>query len=181
MLETSRRVFVFGIDESQTSSTDGRFEVIKWCQLVSSCWMEYPTRGSHILILKSWWWSETVSLRNRSPRPDYAIPYSLQIVIQFLDVAARAKATGHFRPVVWIPQTPDIISLSDAVCKYPKYPWFCILSLEFGVNIDIHKHKNSVVLCSNRNKSPKVMFGNSRLQIHGNMLIDFIWLYVQTK
>ena len=65
--------------------------------------------------------------------------------------------------------------------KYPKpqvyFPWwtqhenipnthFCLLLLEFGVNIDIHKHENSQVLCWNRNKSQKEMSGNSRFQIH---------------
>ena len=80
-----------------------------------------------------------------------------------------------------LPHSPDIFSLADAAWKHPKYPCFCTLPLEFGVNIDIHKHENSEVLCSNRNKSPKEMSGNSRFQIHGNVLIDFIWLNVQAK
>ena len=54
-----------------------------------------------------------------------------------------------------ITQTPDIFSLVDAAWKHPKYPCFCILPLEFEVDIDIHKHENSEVICSNRNKSPK--------------------------
>ena len=65
---------------------------------------------------------------------------------------------------VSFPQTQDIFSLADAARKHSKYPYFCILPLEFGVNINIHKHENSEVLCSNRNKSPKEMSGNSRLQ-----------------
>ena len=59
-------------------------------------------------------------------------------------------------------QTPDIFSLADAAWKHPKYPCFWILPLEFGVDINIHKHENSEVLCSNRNKSSKEMSGNSR-------------------
>ena len=66
-----------------------------------------------------------------------------------------------------ISQTPDIVSLVDAAWKHPKYPWFCRLLLEFAVNIDTHKHENSEVLYSNRNKSPKEMSGNFRLQIRG--------------
>ena len=61
-------------------------------------------------------------------------------------------------------QTQDIFSLADAAWKHPKYPCFCILPLEFEVNIDIHKHENSEVIYSNRNKFPKEMSGNLRLQ-----------------
>ena len=67
----------------------------------------------------------------------------------------------------WITQTQDLFSLADAAWKHPKYPIFCILPLEFEVNIDIHKHVNSEVIYSNRNKSPKEMSGNSRLQKYG--------------
>ena len=71
-------------------------------------------------------------------------------------------------------QTPDIFSLADTAWKRPEYPCFCILPLEFGVNIDIHKHENSEVLCSNRNKSLiKEMSGNSRLQIRGTHVNRF--------
>ena len=35
-------------------------------------------------------------------------------------------------------QIPDIFFLVDAAWKYPKYPCFCILPLEFFVNIDIN-------------------------------------------
>ena len=73
------------------------------------------------------------------------------------------------------------IALAGRAWKHPKYPWFCILPLEFGVNIDIQKHENSEVLCSNRNKSSKKMPRKPWLQIHENILIDFIWLNVQTK
>ena len=55
----------------------------------------------------------------------------------------------------------------DAACKHPKYSCFCILPLELEVNIGIHKHENSEVLYSNRNKSQKEMSWNSRLQKHG--------------
>ena len=72
-----------------------------------------------------------------------------------------------------IPPTPDIFSLADATWKHPKYPWFCILLLDIGVNIDIHKHENSEVLCSNCNKSPKEMSGNSILQIYGKHVNRF--------
>ena len=68
-------------------------------------------------------------------------------------------------------------SLVDAAWKHPKYPCFYILPLEFVVNIDIniHKHENSEVLCSNQNKSQKEMSGKSRLQKNmENMLLDFI-------
>ena len=45
------------------------------------------------------------------------------------------------------PVTPDILSLMDTAWTHHKYPCFCILPLEFGVNIDIQKHENSKVLC----------------------------------
>ena len=83
------------------------------------------------------------------------------------------------RPV--ITQTPDIFSLADAAWKQHKHPCFCILPLEFGVNTDIYKHENNEVLCSNPNKSPKEMAGNSRLQNMEHVLIDFILLNVQAK
>ena len=70
-------------------------------------------------------------------------------------------------------QTPDIFSLVDAAWKHPKYPCFCISPLEYGVDIDIHKHENREVLCSNRNKSSKEMPGNSRLQKHGKHVYRF--------
>ena len=80
---------------------------------------------------------------------------------------------GDSPTVALISQTPDIFSLVDAAWKHPKYPWFCTLPLEFVVNIDIHKHENSEVLCSNRNKSPKEMSGNSRLQMYGKHVNRF--------
>ena len=75
---------------------------------------------------------------------------------------------ARFLAIIWksnhsMPQTPDIFSLADAAWIHPKYPRFCILPPEFGVNIDIHKHENCEVLFPNRNKSPKEMSGNSRL------------------
>ena len=98
------------------------------------------------------------------------------------DNAKYYDSKGHFLYTsVSITHTQDIFSLADATRKHSKYPCFCILPLEFGVNIDMHKHENSEVIYSNRNKSPKGMSGNSRLQKHGNMLIDFIWLNVQAK
>ena len=79
-----------------------------------------------------------------------------------------ALSSWHWCSKVYITisQTPDIFSLVDAAWKRPKYPWFWILPLKFVVNIDIHKHENSEVLCSHHNKSQKEMSGNSRLQIH---------------
>ena len=72
-----------------------------------------------------------------------------------------------------ITQTQDIISLADAAWKHPKYPCICILPLEFEVNMDIHKHENSDVIYSNRNKFPKELSGNSRLQKHGKNINRF--------
>ena len=72
-----------------------------------------------------------------------------------------------------ITQTQDIFSLVDASWKHPEYPCFCILPPEFEVNIDIHKHENSVVIYLNRNKSPKEMAENSRLQKHGKHVNRF--------
>ena len=70
----------------------------------------------------------------------------------------------HKQNAFEITQAQDIFSLADAAWKHPKYPCFCILPLGFEVNIDMHKHENSEVIYSNRNKSPKKMSGNSRLQ-----------------
>ena len=42
-----------------------------------------------------------------------------------------------------MPQAPHMISLADAAWNYPKYPCFCILPLEFGVTIDVHKYENT--------------------------------------
>ena len=80
-------------------------------------------------------------------------------------------------------QTQDIFSLADTAWKHHKNPCFCILPLDFEVNIAIHKHENSEGTYSNRNKSQKEISGNSRLQNKNmeNMLIDFIWLNVQAK
>ena len=61
-------------------------------------------------------------------------------------------------------QTQDIFSLATVAWKHLKYPCFCLLPLEFEVNIDIHKHENNEVIYSNSNKSPKEMSGNSRLK-----------------
>ena len=73
-----------------------------------------------------------------------------------------------------ITQTQDIFSLAGTAWKHPKYPCFCILPLEFDVNIDIHKHENSEVIYSHCNKSPKEMSGNSKLQKHGKHVKRFI-------
>ena len=91
------------------------------------------------------------------------------------------KISVKFVPKGSIPQTPDIFSLADAAWKHLKYTCFCVLPLEFRVNIDIHKHENNEVLCSNCHKSLKEMAGNSILQKHENMLIDFVWLNVLAK
>ena len=72
-----------------------------------------------------------------------------------------------------MPQNPDIFFLADAAWKHPKYPCFCILPLEFGVDIDIHKHENSEGLCSNRNNYPKGMSGISKWQKHGKHVNRF--------
>ena len=64
-----------------------------------------------------------------------------------------------------ITQTSYIFSLADAVWNIPS-THVSVLPLEFGVNIDIHKHENSEVICSNANKSPKEIPGNFRLQKH---------------
>ena len=72
-----------------------------------------------------------------------------------------------------ITQTQDIFSLVDIAWKHPKYPCFCILPLEYEVNTDLHKHEYSEVIYSNRNKSPKGMSGNSRLQKHGKHVHRF--------
>ena len=66
-----------------------------------------------------------------------------------------------------ITQTQDIFSQADTAWKHPKYTCFCILPLEFEVNIDMHKHENSKVIYSNRNESQKEMSGNPSLQKHG--------------
>ena len=79
-------------------------------------------------------------------------------------VIGRGAFNTNAQMMFTMPQTPDIFSLADAAWKHPKFPCFHILALEFGVNIDIHKHENSEVLCSNRKKSPKEMSGNFRLQ-----------------
>ena len=79
----------------------------------------------------------------------------------------------YFAFWAWITQTQDIFSLAEAAWKHPKYPCFCMLPLEFEVKIDIHKHENSEVIYSNRNKSPKKMSENSRLQNHGKYVNRF--------
>ena len=80
-----------------------------------------------------------------------------------------------------MPQTPDIFSLVDAEWKHPKTPMFLHIAARVR-GLDIHKHENSEVLCSNRNKCSKEMSVNSRLQKNmENMIIDFIWLNVQVK
>ena len=50
--------------------------------------------------------------------------------------------------------------------KTSQIPMVLHMPLEFEVNVDIHKHENSEVLCLNRNKSPTEMSGNFMLQIH---------------
>ena len=64
--------------------------------------------------------------------------------------------------------------------KHTQYPCFCILPLEFGVNIHIRKHENSEVLCSNRSKSPKEKSVHSRVQKPREHINRF-YLTVQAK
>ena len=62
--------------------------------------------------------------------------------------------------------------MADTAWKHPKYPCFCILPLEFEVNIDIHKHENSEIIQTAINLQRKGL---------GNMLKDLIWPNVQAK
>ena len=87
--------------------------------------------------------------------------------------SASLDLWGEFTGGRWIAQTQDIFSLTDAAWKHPKSPCFCILPPEFEVNNEIHKHENSEVIYSNRNKSPKAMSGNSRLQKYGKHVNRF--------
>ena len=57
--------------------------------------------------------------------------------------------------------------------KTSQIPTFLHMALQFKVNIDIHKHKNSEVIYSNHNKSPTEMSGNSRLQKPGKHVDRF--------
>ena len=85
------------------------------------------------------------------------------------------------RTVPGMPQIPDIFSLVDAAWKHHKYPCFCILPPDFEINIDMHKHKNSEVVCSTRNKHHMKCLGTPDCKYMENMSIDFIWLNVQMK
>ena len=80
-----------------------------------------------------------------------------------------------------ITQTQDIFSQADAAWKHPNYPCFWILPLEFEVNIDMHKHENSEVIYSNRNKAPKKCLGTPDCTNMENISIDFIWQNTQAK
>ena len=83
-----------------------------------------------------------------------------------------------------ITQTQDIFSLTGAAWKHPKHPCFCILPLEFEVNIDIHKHENMKTLRlyiqTSINPQRKCL-GTPDCKNMWNVLIDFIWINVQAK
>ena len=56
--------------------------------------------------------------------------------------------------------------------KYHKYnPCFCILSTEF-----IHKHQVTEVLYQNGNRSSVKISGNPKLQLHGKIFVELIWI-----
>ena len=78
-----------------------------------------------------------------------------------------------------MPQTPDIFPLADVAWKHPKYPWFCILPLEFGVNRDIHKHENSKFYVQTAINLQRKCLGTPDCKYTENMVIDFIWLNVK--
>ena len=89
---------------------------------------------------------------------------AIWVMLNYIGIVCHYPTTTKQKPIT---QTQDKFSLADAAWKHPKYPCFCILPLEFEVNIDIHKDENSEIIYSNHNKSPKEMFGNSALQKHG--------------
>ena len=101
---------------------------------------------------------------------------------------AAILADGNFKCIslnendrIPMPQTPDIFSLAEAAWKHHKYPYFCILPLEFGVNIDIHNMKTVrfyVQTAINlQMKCLRTPYGKNM----ESMLIDFSWLNVQAK
>ena len=110
----------------------------------------------------------------RSTLPNRSAPPSESAHCHRIVAPPQNRSAGRFwYELHGITQTQDIFSLADTAWKHHEYPCFCILPLEFEVNIDIHKHENSEVIYSNRNKSPKEMSGNSRLQKHGKHVNRF--------
>ena len=100
-----------------------------------------------------------------------------------LHMVQKRHITQYFTsPMFQITQTQDIFSLADAAWKHPKYPCFCILPLEFEVNIDIHKHKTvSLYIQIAINIQRTECLGTPDCKNTENMSIDFIWLNVQAK
>ena len=84
-------------------------------------------------------------------------------------------------PCLRMPQTPDIFSVADAAWKHPKYPCFCILSLEFVVNIDIQNMKTVKFYVQPAINHHMKCLGTPDCKYMENMLVDFIWLNAQAK
>ena len=87
---------------------------------------------------------------------------------------------------VWVsclrmPQRPDIFSVADAAWKHPKYPCFCILSLEFVVNIDIQNMKTVKFYVQPAINHHMKCLGTPDCKYMENMSVDFIWLNAQAK
>ena len=84
-------------------------------------------------------------------------------------------------PCLRMPQTPDIFSVADAAWKHPKYPCFCILSLEFVVNIDIQNMKTVKFYVQPAINHHMKCLGTTDCKYMENMSMDFIWLNAQAK
>ena len=84
-------------------------------------------------------------------------------------------------PCLRMPQTPDIFSVADAAWKHPKYPCFCILSLEFVVNIDIQNMKTVKFYVQPAINHHMKCLGTPDCKYMENMSVDFIWLNAQAK
>ena len=76
---------------------------------------------------------------------------------------------------------PIYISLADAAWKHPKYPRFNILPLEFGINIDIHKHEHMRFYVQTAINPQRRCLGTPDCKNMENALIYFIWLNIQAK
>ena len=162
-------------------------EWMVWIGSPTSAWIWYAVhRPSWNVFIRLWsWWESSASVSSTknfywepgSNMQDWCkgwatrnselytlYMYVLHVFINFvsfINATANLDGMASIFSLCTILQTPDISTLVDTAWKHPKYLWFCILPLEFGIIIDIHE--NSKVLCSNRNKSPKEMSGNSRL------------------
>ena len=77
-------------------------------------------------------------------------------------------------PCLRMPQTPDIFSMADAAWKHPKYPCFCILSLEFVVNIDIQNMKTVKFYIQPAINHHMKCLGTPDCKYMENMSVDFI-------